>query len=79
LVDPAEDAIKPGRPSCGITPERSSLAISLYRRRPSFRTIYTLVVMEISSRRFLHVNSTAHPTAAWTTQQLREVFVPEHP
>lgn len=45
----------------------------------SFRTIYTLVVMEIGSRRILHVNSTAHPTAAWTTQQLREVFVPENP
>ena len=45
----------------------------------SFRTIYTLVVMEIGSRRILHVNSTAHPTAAWTTQQLREVFVPDHP
>jgi transposase InsO family protein len=45
----------------------------------SFRTIYTLVVMEIGSRRILHVNSTAHPTAAWTAQQLREVFVPEHP
>ncbi len=45
----------------------------------SFRTIYTLVVIEIGSRRILHVNSTAHPTAAWTTQQLREVFVPEHP
>ncbi len=45
----------------------------------SFRTIYTLVVMEIGSRHILHVNSTAHPTAAWTTQQLREVFVPEHP
>ncbi|HXA18394.1 MAG TPA: integrase core domain-containing protein [Thermoanaerobaculia bacterium] len=24
-------------------------------------------------------HSTPHPTAAWTTQQLREVFVPEHP
>jgi transposase InsO family protein len=45
----------------------------------SFRTIYTLVAMEIGSRRILHVNSTAHPTAAWTMQQLREVFVPEHP
>ncbi len=45
----------------------------------SFRTIYTLVVMEIASRRILHVNSTAHPTASWTIQQLREAFVPEHP
>ena len=45
----------------------------------TFRTIYTLVVMEIGSRRILHTNSTSHPTAAWTTQQLREVFGPGHP
>jgi len=44
----------------------------------SLRTIYTLVLMEIGSRRILHVNSTSHPTAEWTTQQLREAFVPEH-
>jgi hypothetical protein len=48
-------------------------------RTALFRTVYTFVVMEIASRRILHVNSTAHPTAAWTTQQLREVFAPEHP
>jgi putative transposase len=42
-----------------------------------FRTVYTLVAMEIGSRRLLHINSTSHPTADWTTQQLREVFTPE--
>jgi transposase InsO family protein len=50
----------------------------LHPTTASFRTIYTLVVMEIGSRGILHVNSTAHPTAAWTTQQLREVFAAEH-
>jgi len=37
----------------------------------SFRIVYTLVVLEIGSRRILHVGTTAHPTAEWTTQQLR--------
>ena len=59
-------------------PAPSWLATSSSRRRHPFaRSI--LVVMEIGSRRILHVNSTIHPTAAWTTQQLREVFVPDHP
>lgn len=37
------------------------------------RLLYVLVVIEHDSRRLVHFNVTAHPTAAWTLQQLREV------
>ncbi len=40
----------------------------------SLRSIYIFVVMEIESRRILHINATSHPTAAWTAQQLRDAL-----
>lgn len=40
----------------------------------TFRILYVFMVMEHGSRRIIHLNVTAHPTAAWTLQQLREVF-----
>jgi hypothetical protein len=33
--------------------------------------LYVLVVIGHETRKLLHVNVTAHPTAAWTLQQLR--------
>jgi len=44
----------------------------------SFRIFYVLVVMEHASRRIIHLNVTAHPTAAWTLQQLREAIPSDH-
>jgi putative transposase len=38
----------------------------------SFRLLYVFVVMEHRSRRLIHCNVTAHPSALWTRQQLRE-------
>jgi hypothetical protein len=38
----------------------------------SFRTLYVLVIMELGTRRILHQNVTAHPTAEWILQQFRE-------
>jgi transposase InsO family protein len=45
----------------------------------SFRTLYVFVIMELETRRILHQNVTAHPTAEWTLQQFREVLPEEHP
>jgi putative transposase len=44
----------------------------------TFRIFYVLVVMEHGSRRIIHLNVTAHPTAAWTLQQLREAIPSDH-
>jgi transposase InsO family protein len=46
----------------------------------SFRMLYVFVfvVIEHGTRRLVHCNVTAHPTAAWTLQQLREVASIDH-
>ncbi len=44
-----------------------------------FRLLYVFNVIEHGSRRLVHCNVTAHPTAAWTLQQLREVIGGDRP
>jgi transposase InsO family protein len=44
----------------------------------TFRLLYVLVVIEHQTRRIVHCNVTAHPTAAWTLQQLREAIPSDH-
>jgi len=44
----------------------------------TFRILYVFVVMEHSTRRILHANLTAHPTAQWTMQQLRDALPADH-
>jgi len=39
-----------------------------------FQVLYVLLVLAHDRRRIVHFNVTAHPTAAWTAQQLREAF-----
>ena len=43
----------------------------------TFRTLYVLVIMEVGSRKIIHYNVTAHPTAEWTAQQFREALSPD--
>jgi len=40
--------------------------------------MYQLVVIEHHTRRIVYCNVTAHPTAAWTLQQLREAIPSDH-
>jgi transposase InsO family protein len=44
----------------------------------TFRMLYVFVVIEHASRRLLHLNVTARPTAQWTIQQLREAILADH-
>jgi transposase InsO family protein len=43
----------------------------------TFRTLFVLVMMELGSRKIIHYNVTAHPTAEWTAQQFREALSPD--
>jgi len=40
----------------------------------TFKVLHVFFVIEHGTRRILHVNVTANPTAAWFAQQLREAF-----
>ena len=39
-----------------------------------FQVLYVFLVLAHERRRIVHFNVTAHPTAEWTAQQLREAF-----
>jgi putative transposase len=47
-----------------------------------FQVLYVFLVLAHDRRRIVHFNVTAHPTAEWTAQQLREAFpferIPRH-
>jgi len=40
----------------------------------TFRVLFVFVILSHDRCRVIHVNVTAHPTAAWTAQQLREAW-----
>jgi putative transposase len=44
----------------------------------TFKRLYVFMVIEHASRKILHTNVTAHPTALWTLQQFRDAIPAEH-
>jgi len=44
----------------------------------TFRLLYVFVLMDHATRRILPINVTAHPTASWTMQQMREAIPVDH-
>ena len=44
----------------------------------TFKCLYVFVIIELGTRKLLHLNVTDHPTAAWTLQQLREAIPTDH-
>ena len=40
----------------------------------NFRVLYCFIVLRHDRRKLIHFNVTAHPTAAWTAQQIIEAF-----
>jgi putative transposase len=45
----------------------------------TFRLVYVFLVLEIGTRRILHWNVTAHPTAQWTALQFRSILTGDEP
>jgi len=45
----------------------------------TFKLLYALVFLSHDRRRIIHFNVTAHPTAQWSAQQLRNAFSDEEP
>src|SRR5664280_705532 len=63
-----------GAGSFAITPDSLLACDFLVVVTAGFRQLYVFVLMEIGTRRIVHCNVTAHPTAAWTLQQFREAL-----
>ena len=48
------------------------------RRDTPLQILCVFLVMEVGSRKLVHVNVSAHPTSSWTIQQLREASPSDH-
>jgi len=60
------------RGEAGIELSRSGLATFSQATSLFFRSLFAFFIIELKSRRVIHVGVTRNPTDAWTAQQLRE-------
>src|SRR6266849_4224897 len=68
---PGQEA-RSGQPFCTITPHRSGLATSYRSQISSFDRSQAFFIIELKSRKMIHVGVTRSPTDPWVAQQLRE-------
>jgi transposase InsO family protein len=61
-----------GQPFCIITPNRSGLATHFPVPDLFFRPLFAFFLIELKSRKVIHVGVTRSPTDSWVAQQLRE-------
>src|SRR5437763_15413107 len=61
-----------GQLFCTITLHRSGLATRFLVTDLFFRPLFAFFIVELKSRRVIHVGVTGSPTDAWVAQQLRE-------
>jgi len=70
--------INAGRPLFAIMPQPYWPVTFCVVVTATFRLLYVLIVIEHQTRRIVHCNVTAHPSAGWTRQQLREAIPADH-
>ena len=65
---------------CLVAPvlEANRRALYLEKHRYQLHRKLVILLMEVGTRRIVHCNVTAHPTAAWILQQLREAIPSDH-
>ena len=76
---------RPRRPSQGWSTFLKNQADAIWtcdfcvQHTVRFTALYVFVVMELSTRKVVHINVTQHPTLAWVKQQLRDATFEEQP
>ena len=63
---------RPGAPSFSNHAKEVWACDFLTQYTAFFAVVYVFVIMEVGSRRIVHVNVTTNPTLAWVKQQIRE-------
>jgi transposase InsO family protein len=61
-----------GLPSCKTMPKTSGRVMRLQVTDLFFRSLFAFFILDMHSRKVIHVGVTRFPTDAWTAQQLRE-------
>jgi len=75
-IDPAPRRAGPGRAEFLSGQPQAMIAVDFFTTRTlSGATVYVIAVIEHASRRVRILGATARPTAAWTTQQARNLLM----